>query len=192
MGAYGAGMTHSTMSIRLACWLLALAMLVPVTGDAEPRDGQSDFDFIIGTWKIKNRMLRSQPDGTETWYEFDGTSTNRPIWDGKANVEEWDGVGPSGRIQGMAVRLYDPVARQWSIYWGNRRQGILGIPVVGRFHDGRGELYADGTYEGKKSRDRVVWSRITSTTCRWEQAMSLDGGKTWKTNWIMDFTRTAP
>jgi hypothetical protein len=38
----------------------------------------------------------------------------------------------------------------------------------------------------------VVWSRITQRSCRWEQAMSLDGGKTWKTNWIMDFTRTAP
>jgi hypothetical protein len=181
------------MPTHLACGLLVLVMLAPALVAAEPTDGQSDFDFIIGTWKIKNHMLRTQPDGTQTWYEFDSTSTNRAIWEGKANVEEWDGVGPRGRIQGVAVRLYDPVAHQWSIYWGDRRQGVLGVPpVVGRFRDGRGELYSDGTYEGKKSRDRVMWSRITKDSCRWEQAMSLDGGKTWKTNWIMDFTRTAP
>jgi NIPSNAP len=30
---------------------------------------------------------------------------------------------------------------------------------------------------------------VTSATPRWEQAFSVDGGKTWETNWIMDFTR---
>jgi hypothetical protein len=31
---------------------------------------------------------------------------------------------------------------------------------------------------------------ITPTTCRWEQAFSTDGGATWETNWIAEFTRT--
>lgn len=187
------------MDTRFA-WLIALVVLATQTGrsDAAPadpapavaRDGQADFDFILGRWKIKNRVLRKQPSGAESWYEFDSTSTNRPIWDGKANIEEWDGVGPNGRIQGVAIRLYDPVARRWSVYWGDRRQGSLFLPaIVGSFTDGRGEFYADGTYEGKPTRERVIWSRITRDSCRWEQAMSLDGGKTWKTNWIMDFTR---
>jgi hypothetical protein len=26
---------------------------------------------------------------------------------------------------------------------------------------------------------------------RWEQAFSEDGGRTWETNWIMDYTRIA-
>jgi hypothetical protein len=25
--------------------------------------------------------------------------------------------------------------------------------------------------------------------CRWEQAYSADGGKTWETNWTMEFSR---
>jgi hypothetical protein len=31
----------------------------------------------------------------------------------------------------------------------------------------------------------------TPDSCRWEQAYSADGGKTWETNWIMEFTRQA-
>jgi hypothetical protein len=34
-----------------------------------------------------------------------------------------------------------------------------------------------------------MWSRTDTETPRWEQAFSLDEGKTWETNWIMDATR---
>ena len=190
------------MQLKLAVWpfALALAAASPAHAGPEPapakpgvaRDGQSDFDFILGAWRIKNRVLRKQPSGEDTWYEFDSTSTNRPIWDGAGNIEEWDGVGPNGRIQGVAVRLYDPAARHWTIYWGDRRQGILfQPPIVGSFTGNRGEFYADSTQDGRPLRERVIWTRLTKDTCRWEQAASLDGGKTWKTNWVMDFTRLA-
>jgi hypothetical protein len=36
---------------------------------------------------------------------------------------------------------------------------------------------------------RIVWSRITPVSARWEQAMSPDSGQTWETNWVSDFTR---
>jgi hypothetical protein len=36
-----------------------------------------------------------------------------------------------------------------------------------------------------------MWSRITATSAHWEQALSSDGGKTWETNWIMEFQRSA-
>ena len=45
------------------------------------------------------------------------------------------------------------------------------------------------TLEGRPIRVRFLWSRITDTSARWEQAFSLDGGGSWETNWIMDFTR---
>jgi hypothetical protein len=32
---------------------------------------------------------------------------------------------------------------------------------------------------------------MSDTACRWEQAFSADGGTTWETNWIADFTRRA-
>jgi hypothetical protein len=36
---------------------------------------------------------------------------------------------------------------------------------------------------------RFIWSEITETSSRWEQAFSADGGKTWEINWIMEFIR---
>ena len=37
-------------------------------------------------------------------------------------------------------------------------------------------------------RVRFIWSGVTTPTPRWEQAFSDDGGETWETNWVMDFT----
>ena len=36
---------------------------------------------------------------------------------------------------------------------------------------------------------RFVWSRVVTTpTPRWKQAFSADGGKTWETNRVREFT----
>jgi hypothetical protein len=193
-------------SRRLVGVVLGLLALAPAVGDADTQpkasppsaavtthDGASDFDFVLGRWKVKNRVLSKRLAGSASWYEFDATSVNRPIWDGKANIEDWDGTSPRGRIQGLGVRLYDPATKRWSVYWADQRTGILGLPaMVGSFKDGVGEFFSDGSFEGKPTRERVIWSRITKDSCRWEQALSVDGGKTWETNWIMDFTRITP
>lgn len=93
------------------------ARTTPSAGD---HDGKSDFDFVIGTWKIRNRVLDGWLKGSTTWYEYDATAIERPIWRGKGNVEEWDGVSPRRHVQGVAVRMYDPATRQWKIWWGDR------------------------------------------------------------------------
>ena len=43
--------------------------------------------------------------------------------------------------------------------------------------------------EGRPILVRFLWSDITKTTCRWEQAFSVDDGATWEVNWIMESTR---
>jgi hypothetical protein len=153
------------------------------------RDGQKDFDFLIGTWKVHNRRLRERLKGSTTWDEFEATVVARHLWGGLANVDEYDGAGPAGRIQGMTLRLYDPRSRQWSLYWANAANGRLDVPMVGSFENGRGEFYDQELFEGRSIFVRFIWSDITPASCRWAQAFSADGGKTWETNWVMDFTR---
>jgi hypothetical protein len=63
------------------------------------------------------------------------------------------------------------------------------LAALRRFAGGRGEFYGDDTVRGTDVRVRFVWSGITATTARWERAFSVDGEKTWITNWIMDSTR---
>lgn len=169
---------------------LVLATVASVTGHAEPASPEHDFDFLIGTWKIKNRVLDGWGKGSTTWYEYDATAIERPIWGGAGNVEEWDGVSPKRHVQGLAVRIYDATAGHWNIYWADRSLGtVLPSPVVGTFKDGRGEFFSDESFNGRPARWRIIWTRLSKDSLRWEQAISFDGGTTWETNWIMNFRR---
>ncbi len=153
------------------------------------RDGRADFDFIISSWKVHQRRLRERLKGSTSWEEFESASVARKILGGLGNIDEVSMDRESGRLEGFTLRLYDPKSQQWSIYWADSVNVELQIPMVGGFENGRGEFYAQEPFEGKQIFSRFIWSNITPTSCRWEQAFSPDGGKTWETNWIADFTR---
>jgi hypothetical protein len=95
----------------------------------------------------------------------------------------------SGRTKGMTLRLFDPQSQQWRLYWASSLDGRLQPPMIGQFQDGRGEFYDQETFEGRSIFSRFVWTSLSAARCRWEQAFSADGGRTWETNWIMEFTR---
>ena len=48
------------------------------------RDGQRDFDFLLGKWKYHLKRLVNPLTGSTQWIEFDGTGVCRPIWNGNA------------------------------------------------------------------------------------------------------------
>jgi hypothetical protein len=157
---------------------------------AEPHDGQHDFDFELGRWKMQLRRLKNPLHGSHEWIEFSGTSVTRPAWDGKAQVEEFEVDSPVvGHIEGMTVRLYSPVGHQWSLYWANQKNGHFDVPTIGEFKDGRGEFFDQEVFEGRSILVRYVWSNITPKSAHFEQSYSADGGKTWEPNWITDQTR---
>src|SRR5262249_27374075 len=126
--------------------------------------------------------------------DLEGTATNRLLMDGAVNREEHALNAPSGAYRAVALRSYDSKSGQWAIWWldGRYPSGPLDPPVKGRFEKGVGRFYADYTQDGKPMRGWFVWSNITPTTARWEQASSSDGGKTWAANWIMIFQRETP
>ena len=125
--------------------------------------------------------------------EFDGTVVCRTIWNGLAEVEEFNVDSPEQSIfiQGLAVRLYNPKTRQWSIYWANRKNGVFDAsPQIGEFQNGRGEFYGQDTLEGRAIYVRFTWSNIASPAPHFEQAYSADGGRSWEVNWVTEQTRT--
>jgi hypothetical protein len=61
--------------------------------------------------------------------------------------------------------------------------------VIGGFENGRGEFYGQEMLNGRPIFVRFIISDITPTSCRFEQAFSADGGKTWEVNWIAVDTR---
>jgi len=158
--------------------------------ESNTRNGRADFDFFIGAWKVRHRRLRERLKGSTSWEEFGGTVVARKVLGGLGNIDEISMERASGRTMGMTLRLYDPASRQWSLHWADRATGILQPPMVGEFKDGRGEFYDQETFEGRRVFSRFIWSDITETSCRWEQAFSADGGRTWETNWVMEFARS--
>jgi hypothetical protein len=159
---------------------------------APVRDGQHDFDFEIGSWKIHLSRLKDRLVGSKEWVQFDGTSVTRKVWGGRSNLEEFETDSPTGHIEGLTLRVYNPQTHQWSIYWANSKDPDLGqtiIPMVGEFKDGRGEFYDQELWKGRSVYVRFIWSKMTPNSAHFEQAFSTDGGKTWEVNWITDQTR---
>lgn len=156
---------------------------------SDERDGQHDFDFEIGTWKTKLSRLLSPLTGSSAWAEYDGTTVVRKVWNGRANLAELVADGPQGRIEALSLRLYNPQSRQWSLNFASSRSGIISQPSIGIFKNGRGEFYSQEIFSGRAIFVRFVISDITADSCRFEQAFSDDGGKTWEVNWIAIDTR---
>jgi hypothetical protein len=164
--------------------LLAIQPLDALAQKGEAKDGQHDFDFEIGTWKTHVQRLVQPLSGSTTWTEMNGTSVVREIWNGRGNLVELTVEGPGGRFEGMSLRLYNPETRQWSLHFASSRDGLLNPPTIGKFKDGRGEFYSQESLGGRAIFVRFVITRPTPDTCRFEQAFSEDGGKTWEVNWI--------
>jgi len=178
------------LAVGLASAVPAMAATSPAgsqTPAGSERDGQHDFDFIFGRWRV--HLKRRSTDGAGSWVEFDGYSVYRKVWDGRANLNEFEATSPSGHIEGLTLRTYNPNTRQWSLYWASSRDGILAEPQVGRFRDGVGEFYAQDKIDGKSVFVRYVWSKTGANSVHFEQALSDDGGKSWHVNWISDMVR---
>jgi hypothetical protein len=159
------------------------------TPAAERRDGLHDFDFDIGVWKTHLKRLVHPLSGSNEWVELDGKTVVRKVWNGRANLAELEIDAASGHLQVLSLRLYDPRARQWSLNTANANGGSLGVPTVGEFKNGRGEFFDQESINGRSVLVRNVWSDISADSCRFEQAFSDDGGKTWEVNWIAVDTR---
>ncbi|MGH9090785.1 MAG: hypothetical protein ACRDZR_05320 [Acidimicrobiales bacterium] len=147
----------------------------------------NDFDFLVGEWTVANRRRRQFLGGCDEWDEFPAESTCIRLFDGAANFDSitFSTLGSAG----LTLRLFDPVREEWSLYWASSRDGILQPPVSGSFAEGVGKFYGDDTYDAKPIRVRYVWSEITAHSARWEQAFSVDGERSWETNWVMTFDR---
>lgn len=152
--------------------------------------GENDFDFFIGRWHVRHRLLKERLADCSEWIQFEGTCVSRKILGGLGNVDDNFLNLPEQPYSAVALRTYDRPNEQWTIWWiDGRSPARLDPPVVGRFQNGVGTFFGDDTFKAKPIRVRFFWTQIDSDTPHWEQAFSGDGGKTWETNWTMDFTK---
>jgi hypothetical protein len=185
---------HPGGSIVKAGFMEDQGMPLPFSLDpanAASADGRHDFDFLIGRWTVAHRRLRRRLEGDTQWDQFGGQCEMRPILGGAGNVDDNIIELPGGTYRGSALRLFDPAAGRWSIWWADSRTPGLQPPVHGRFDHGVGTFLGDDVLNGRPIRVRFIWSDIAANAATWTQAFSPDNGATWETNWIMQFTRAA-
>ena len=81
----------------------------------------SDFDFLVGKWKMHNRKLNKRLEGCQEWTEFESASENSKILSGTADMDTYSTTempGQEGKLfEGLTLRLFNPKTRLWSLYW---------------------------------------------------------------------------
>ncbi len=157
------------------------------------RSSAHDFDFLVGRWSVRHRRLKQRLSGCAEWIECHGTTDAQLVLGGRGIIDDNVIELPGETCRALSVRSFDTAAKQWAIWWfDDRHPHQLDPQVVGAFTDGVGRFYGDDRLEGRPIRVRFLWSDVTSTSCRWQQAFSADGGRTWETNWVMEFARQSP
>ncbi|MGH8276686.1 MAG: hypothetical protein ACRETH_08315, partial [Steroidobacteraceae bacterium] len=112
------------------------------------------------------RRLLHPLTGSTTWVEYEGTDVVRKVWSGRANLGEVELDGPSGHLEFLTLRLYNPETHQWSMNISSSAAGVLSPPAIGGFEGGRGQFVDQEAYNGKTILVRYDVPVITPTSCR--------------------------
>lgn len=148
-----------------------------------------DFDYFMDSgWITHQHRLKKRGVDSHDWEIFPGILCAVSYLDGMATVDEL--YFPTRHTAGLTLRTFDPVKRQWSIYWISSKTGKLDEkPVVGGFQGKTGRFYAeDHDPQGRPIKVRFIWKYLDRDHAKWEQAISYDN-RTWETDWTADFIR---
>jgi len=170
-------------------WSYMLALLWGMQPLQAAPAASHDFDFVLGNWKARISHRQHSPGAADRWEVWNGSVMAARVWGGRANLQQIEVHAPAGTIEELRLSLYRPLVHQWYLYWADSGDGVLDKPMIGRFKDGRGVFYNQDTYAGRTAFVRNVYFDVEADSYRVEQALSIDGGRTWRTNFIAHVTR---
>lgn len=160
--------------------------------ESSAASSEHDFDFLVGRWQVHNRKLKTRLQGAADWIEFESTLHMRKVINGYGNVENYTASFDGQPFEGMAIRLFDPATRLWTIYWVDSNSRAMDPhPVRGSFADGIGKFYARDVFNGTPIVVLYQWDARDPARPLWSQAFSTDDGATWEWNWQMTLARAS-
>jgi hypothetical protein len=151
----------------------------------------TDFDFLHGKWKIRNRKLKERLKGSNEWIEFEAEGECRNILEKNGNIDSFRTTLDGANFEAITIRLFDPKTRLWTIYWADSKAVVLDVGQVGSFEGDVGEFFARDVWEGTSVIVKFHWDKSDEHNPIWSQAFSADDGKTWEWNWYMYFTKVS-
>lgn len=147
-----------------------------------PTSSVHDFDYLVGKWKLSDRKLKSRLTNSTEWISFESTVEMKKLLNGIGNMDIYKTTVDGKPFEGVALRLFNPKTRLWSIYWADSNVGVLDPPVVGSFDGNIGKFYAQDKYKGVDVIVLFLWDKTDPENPVWSQAFSPDKGATWEWN----------
>jgi len=178
----------------LACTALALSMPEALVARDRPatvlRDGSHDMDFAFGTWRTEITSFKDPFNHPDEMTHMSGIKRARPVWNGKALIEEIEADGPDGHWEAANLFLYDPRSHQWSQNYVDSSDGHFdSSPGIGELRNGRFEFYWQARVGGRAILERGIWSDFTPTSHTYQVERSGDGGRSWHASFIAHLTK---
>jgi hypothetical protein len=176
----------------LAIALCALVSAVPVSGQNAPsiRDGSHDMDFAIGNWTTEVTIIKDPFNKPDEQVHMTGSKIARPVWNGKAVLEEIEAGAGADHWQGATLFLYDPKAGQWSQNYADSCEGRMeGTPSIGSYRNGNLEFYAQEFVGGRAMLVRGTWRILSPYLHTYEIDRSDDGGRSWHMSFLARVSR---
>ena len=149
---------------------------------ASATSSQNDFDFLVGKWVLKDKKLKSRLTNSNEWIEFESTVEMHKLLNGIGNMDIYRTMVDGKPFEGIAIRLFNPKTKLWSIYWADSNVGVMDPPVVGSFEGNIGKFYCKDKFKGKDIVVVFIWDKTDPDNPVWSQAFSPDNGKTWEVN----------
>jgi hypothetical protein len=169
-------------------WRVALDLSL-ATGAVCADSASGQFDFWTGEWGISQRIL-GDSGGFREFAARNAVARVSPCalienWRGTVQFP-WAGMASPREIRGASVRVYDPDAKEWQIYWIDTTDPAFGAPFHGGFESDVGAFVAEPLQTGGAER-RIRFTRAGSAV-DWELSVHQPSGE-WSPLWMMHFER---
>lgn len=147
----------------------------------------NDFDFLLGEWKVINSRLETWLSGSREWIEFESLHEERKLTTGLGTVALHQYTMDQVTYERSVIRSYDQKLDYWKIDRLDGRTSLVMHPLQGTFWENKGSFISQGNLGARDVLVHVEWTNVCETYACWEQALSKDNGRSWETNWVMEF-----
>jgi hypothetical protein len=147
----------------------------------------NDFDFLLGGWRVMNTRLTKWLSECTEWTEFESFHQEKKMSTGEGNFALHQYVLNQTFHERSVLRSYDSKLDFWKIDRLDDMTSLFMSPLKGTFWSNKGSFISTGKLGAKDVLVWVEWTKICKTFASWEQALSPDNGRTWETNWVMEF-----
>ncbi len=167
-------------------YVLLFVFIAGTTAQSQPHPcGDTvyrQFDFWIGEWEAFNNA-----DGKKA-----GDSKISLILDSCIILEEWASasVVKGIRYAGKSYNTYNAAKKRWQQYWVDNAAGVTEY-FNGYYANNKMVLETDNEKQpdGTLKIQKMAFYNLNANTMRQHGESSTDGGKTWKTDFDLEYRR---